>query len=338
MDPKLEKQIREIFQNMFEENYASGVPRIPPHQHNGIDNLKIKASNIVGLRSSSSSGSGGTPAGNNTDVQFNDNGAFGGDDGFTYDFNTQYVGLINVTNVPGNDIDIQTDYADSTSNTHNIIIQSGDSDNDNSGDLTLLTGDANLFNRVGDITIATGNDSSTGQRGGTLTLIGGGVSVVSNAENQGITMITNRPGGSVFVGANDTTGFIGLSSGGNAQVVAGVGPLDLYVIDEGEPIRIDYGTGQSIITLGPDGVAANGMITLDANSAVLIKSRNTGRVYLHDLPSNAYTANLGNKILYMADAGGDPADTAASGGVLYVNGGALKYKGSGGTVTTIAPA
>ncbi|MEU8548385.1 hypothetical protein AB0C81_15575 [Streptomyces roseoverticillatus] len=40
--------------------------------------------------------------------------------------------------------------------------------------------------------------------------------------------------------------------------------------------------------------------------------------------------------LYLANSAA-PA-TPASGGVLWVEGGALKYKGSGGTVTVIAPA
>ena len=33
-----------------------------------------------------------------------------------------------------------------------------------------------------------------------------------------------------------------------------------------------------------------------------------------------------------------PTSSATSGGILYVDNGALKYRGSSGTVTTIAPA
>jgi hypothetical protein len=37
-------------------------------------------------------GAAGNPAGNNTDVQFNDNGVFGGSDNFTFDGNFVYSG------------------------------------------------------------------------------------------------------------------------------------------------------------------------------------------------------------------------------------------------------
>lgn len=44
--------IQEMIQKHFDGNYLSGIPKIPPHTHNGIDNLKISAANIVGLTSS----------------------------------------------------------------------------------------------------------------------------------------------------------------------------------------------------------------------------------------------------------------------------------------------
>jgi len=46
----------------------------------------------------------------------------------------------------------------------------------------------------------------------------------------------------------------------------------------------------------------------------------------------------GSGVLGIANATVVPGGTPTGGGVLYVEGGALKYKGSGGTVTTIAPA
>jgi len=41
--------IRKVLTEEFDKNYNSGNPRIPPHTHNGVDNLKIRASNIVDL-------------------------------------------------------------------------------------------------------------------------------------------------------------------------------------------------------------------------------------------------------------------------------------------------
>jgi hypothetical protein len=46
----------------------------------------------------------------------------------------------------------------------------------------------------------------------------------------------------------------------------------------------------------------------------------------------------GQGVIAIHNASIAPPGTPANGGILYVDGGALKYKGSSGTVTTIAPA
>ena len=46
----------------------------------------------------------------------------------------------------------------------------------------------------------------------------------------------------------------------------------------------------------------------------------------------------GQKVIGIANATAVPSADPVGGGVLYVEGGALKYRGSSGTVTTIAPA
>ena len=42
-----EQQIRQIAQDEMQKNYRSGQPRVAPHQHNGVDNLKIPASSVI---------------------------------------------------------------------------------------------------------------------------------------------------------------------------------------------------------------------------------------------------------------------------------------------------
>lgn len=49
-----EQDVKDIFTQMTSANYSAGVPRIPPHRHNGIDNLQIQASDILGLSTGSS--------------------------------------------------------------------------------------------------------------------------------------------------------------------------------------------------------------------------------------------------------------------------------------------
>lgn len=49
-------------------------------------------------------------------------------------------------------------------------------------------------------------------------------------------------------------------------------------------------------------------------------------------------ANTGDGIVYIANAATAPTADPVSGGILYVEGGALKYRGTSGTVTVVAPA
>lgn len=46
----------------------------------------------------------------------------------------------------------------------------------------------------------------------------------------------------------------------------------------------------------------------------------------------------GQGVLFLANDTADPVANPTGGGVLFVSGGALKYRGSAGTITTIAPA
>jgi len=50
------------------------------------------------------------------------------------------------------------------------------------------------------------------------------------------------------------------------------------------------------------------------------------------------TSTPGARVMYIANATTVPASNPSGGGVLYVEGGALKYRGSSGTVTTLGPA
>jgi hypothetical protein len=89
--------------------------------------------------------------------------------------------------------------------------------------------------------------------------------------------------------------------------------------------------------------------TLQDNPLVI--SRSTGNVTLtpgvvarrasstaSSLSLNTTSLGSGVGVLAIGNAATAPTGTPTGGGVLYVEGGALKYKGSSGTVTTIAPA
>jgi len=48
MNNLTEKQIRDIVKDEMNKNYSSGNPNIPPHAHNGTDNLNINPVNLIG--------------------------------------------------------------------------------------------------------------------------------------------------------------------------------------------------------------------------------------------------------------------------------------------------
>ncbi|MEP9411670.1 MAG: hypothetical protein HRF42_09740 [Candidatus Brocadia sp.] len=57
-----------------------------------------------------------------------------------------------------------------------------------------------------------------------------------------------------------------------------------------------------------------------------------------DIGINGNSYAGGQKVIFIGNASAVPSTTPVGGGVLYVENGALKYKGSSGTITTIAPA
>lgn len=84
------------------------------------------------------------------------------------------------------------------------------------------------------------------------------------------------------------------------------------------PVVISRSTGN--VTLGP------GLVARRSSSTVSSVSLNT----------TSLASGIG--VLAIGNANTVPSGTPTNGGVIYVEAGALKYKGSSGTVTTIAPA
>lgn len=44
-----EQQIRQIVRDEMERNYRSGSPMVPPHTHDGVNNLQVPLSTTVGV-------------------------------------------------------------------------------------------------------------------------------------------------------------------------------------------------------------------------------------------------------------------------------------------------
>lgn len=63
-------------------------------------------------------------------------------------------------------------------------------------------------------------------------------------------------------------------------------------------------------------------------------------VFHHSLAigTSAGSFGGGDGVVYVANATTVPTSNPSGGGILYVQGGALKYRGSSGTITTVANA
>jgi hypothetical protein len=75
---------------------------------------------------------------------------------------------------------------------------------------------------------------------------------------------------------------------------------------------------------------------------IYLSTKTTGAVFL-DTKNAAFFTNAGNfgtgeGVIYIANATTVPTTNPTGGGILYCEGGALKFRGSAGTVSTIAPA
>lgn len=69
LSPQDKQEIVQIIQEQLRDNYISGNPKVPPHQHNGIDNLKIPSVSV---------------AAPDTSIQFNNAGILGGSSSFEF--------------------------------------------------------------------------------------------------------------------------------------------------------------------------------------------------------------------------------------------------------------
>ena len=134
----------------------------------------------------------------------------------------------------------------------------------------------------------------------------------------------------------DGLAFITSVAGGNLELLArgGAGTfVKLNYLDAGGTERtglaVTTGTSSPIISVAPE---ANGAATLDLENNGL-----TGVETVVPSPDNDGQLRLDGLLALTPQA--EPA-TPARGGVLYLDSadGALKFKGSAGTVTTLAPA
>lgn len=136
--------------------------------------LRTNGAGVLSWASASGAGGGTPPGGNDTQVQFNDNGIFEGDDNFTYNVGDQLVTVPKLTAT--GKIDVQSTTASTNTTTGSVTTAGG-------------VGIAGQLNVGGAVNKFTGNTASTSTITGTIVVTGG--MGVSGAINAGSTVSSN---------------------------------------------------------------------------------------------------------------------------------------------------
>lgn len=236
------------------------------------------------------SGGSGSPGGNDTNIQFNNSGSFGGSD--TLDFN----GTDTVTFDNGNGANSFV-----TGGLSNLFLATADDATSaiTTGAIVIQSGTASATDGIPQyINIVAGNSGGTG-----------GFPFLGDGTN---------PGGDI----NLTAGNTGFSTGGKINISSG---------------NARESTGVSgVITLlvGRGGGGGNGYIRLvqAAGGSGAVPNVLIGR------PADTPSFGSGLGVVEIHNRSVVPTTNPTNGGLLYVESGALMYRGSSGTVTTVAPA
>lgn len=343
IDKKDEKKVREIVQDeydgMFDDNYYSGAPKIPPHTHNGVDNLFVDAvlsvtagsgitvSPANGVGNITISSAGGSPGGVNGDLQINASGTFGTIGGLNLD----QTGNARGTNA----LDIQSKRSAVTqvaSATESVTIGNGNTasaldssavgiNNTASGQSAVAYGESNTAVNTNDSAIGVSNDT-TGS-GGSSSAIGSG-NVASGTGSSAV--------GRANTASNSTSsafGFAATASGSNSLAVANRGTASatnsgIFAIADSGSSLINN-TANSIL-IGLNTASAHGQIQISGSSFAFFNA------------TNAPSYGGGAGVIFITNDFTDPTSDPVGGGILYVSSGALMYRGSSGTITVLGPA
>lgn len=150
-------------------------------------------------------------------------------------------------------------------------------------------------------------------------------------------------------GADSRIGYDGSDTIWNLQNV-GSGKLFWQVNDSstsGDLELVQYGSGDSGMTFSLSGVFSYS-IGIDNSDSDIFKISASSAIGTNPTISITTAQNIsllgdgnfgsGTKVIYIANATTAPTTNPSGGGIMYVESGALKYRGSSGTVTTIANA
>lgn len=176
-----------------------------------------------------------------------------------------------------------------------------------------------------------------------------GVSGIVSIGNRNTAGSTGVAAGDILLGHQDNANSVfslRLVLGGGRQHSTGV-TVPAFTIRNREANGTNIGAGDLTIEAPlASGNATGGGIALatapsGASGAIVqtpvtrVRVEPTGNITLA-AATGSYGSGVG--VIFIGNAGTNPSANPVGGGILYVNAGALTYRGSGGTVTVIAPA
>lgn len=195
----------------------------------------------------------------------------------------------------------------------------------------LLNGDATIFSNTGNsLSINSGDDLNI--TAGNL-VSGTGVTGDIN-----ITTISGDTGGNISIISGDNT-----TQGGDITITAGTGSGgstggDINISSTSDVIQISNSFGVVSISAASEANMGGPGGTFYINSSFdILMSGATANFSIRDSAISP-SFGSGKRVIFIGNASTVPTTNPTSGGILYVQSGALKYKGSSGTVTPIAPA
>ncbi len=302
--------------------------------------------NLWCVTAGSSAGGGGVPAGVNTQVQFNNNGAFGASAAFTYTIGSQtlQVGSAGVATISAPSLTINTSSTSVANFT--ATLASATAANSAGGLFSFTSGDGLGSGQGGSITFATGNGGQvtgtgsagdfiintgfggvTGGSGGNITFSLGGANAGNSAGGTLSVLCGASTGSGNGGGFSVTSGSaVDTGSGGSISIIGGggggtSGTGGTLLLSAGDASAGNSNGGSAVISSGAKaGSGSNGTLSLkiaNVTKALLDGNGNFSHIAAicdtsvsYQVPTTGFTITIANNITSLNI---DPAGTLATG-------------------------
>lgn len=224
----------------------------------------------------------------------------------------------------------------SVPNTRKVIVPNGSLTNDGNGQITLAFGGGGGTPGGSDTELQFHNAGAFGGVAGSAWTPGSSPNLTLTAQASSHTALRIQ-----LVASQSVPGLTLRDSSNNNIYSFGGGTTASTLLT----IAVPAGAGGSAgFRLAADGSDRWTFYTAGVNSyAFLVDLFGSGPALTIDTSRNVSLCDNGSfgggsKVVFIADTTGAPGSNPTGGGILYVESGALKFRGSGGTVTTIANA